>query len=68
MECGVTVNQNLLTGPNTPLTDRSTTFRIRSTGTAGAVRTALDVVVRLEKPQPGEPVAAPGRIIHWREE
>ena len=68
MECGVTVNQNLLTGPNSPLTDRSTTFHIRSTGTAGAVRTALDVVVRLEKPQPGEPVAAPGRIIHWREE
>jgi general secretion pathway protein K len=67
-ECGVTVNQNLLQGNDPVFTDRSTTFHIRSTGTAGAVRTALDVVVRLEKPQPGEPVAAPGRIIHWREE
>ncbi|HEX9308935.1 MAG TPA: hypothetical protein VF894_15690 [Anaeromyxobacter sp.] len=68
--CGVHVNQTLLqeSNPNNPFTDRSTTFSIRSTGTAGTVKTALEVVVRMEKPAQGEAVAAPGRVIHWREE
>ncbi|HEX9399716.1 MAG TPA: hypothetical protein VF912_06360 [Anaeromyxobacter sp.] len=67
---GVHVNANLLqdTNPNNPFTDRSTTFSIRSTGTVGSVKTALEVVVRMEKPTQGEAVAAPGRVIHWQEE
>jgi general secretion pathway protein K len=66
---GVKTNGNLLgSGPNDPLTDRSTTFRIRSRATAGAVTTGIDAVVRLEQQQPGQPLAAPGRLVHWREE
>jgi general secretion pathway protein K len=67
---GLAVNANLLgaTNPNNPFTDRFSTFRIRSTGTAGDVEKAIDAVVRLEKPQPGEAVAAPGRLVYWREE
>jgi general secretion pathway protein K len=53
---------------NRPFTDRSDTFRIRSSGRSGDVTTAIDAVVRLAAPAPGEPVAAPGRLIHWREE
>jgi len=69
----VTVNRSLVQGDgaganNSPFTDRSTTFSIRSTGSAGSVKTALEVVVRMEKPTQGEAVAAPGRVIHWREE
>jgi general secretion pathway protein K len=75
---GVTVNQGLLqaSNQNSPFTDRSTTFRIRSSGSAGDVSTAIDAVVRMEsgpKPQAGAPQvappqAAPGRLVHWREE
>jgi general secretion pathway protein K len=66
----VTVNMNLVqpSNVNSPFTDRSDTFRVRATGKAGAVTSAIDAVVRLEQPQPGAPVAAPGRLVHWREE
>jgi general secretion pathway protein K len=67
---GVRVNANLLveTNPNSPFTDRSSTFRIRASGSAGAVRSSIDAVVRLEQAQAGTPVATPGRLIHWRED
>jgi hypothetical protein len=51
-----------------PFTDRSDTFRVRATGKAGAVTSAIDAVVRVETAQPGAPVGAPGRLVHWREE
>jgi general secretion pathway protein K len=58
------------TGPNDALTDRSDTFRIRAKGTAGTVTTGIDAVVRMDSPQQtmGQPMAAPGRLVHWREE
>lgn len=68
---GVTVNQNLLAdgNVNSPFTDRSKVFRIRATGKAGAVRSSIDAVVRLEDQRTsGEQIAQPGRIIHWRED
>jgi general secretion pathway protein K len=83
---GVKVKQGLLqqqgsNQANNPFTDRSTTFRIRSSGKAGDVTSAIDAVVRLEPAVPtpvaGRPVqaqaqlegvAAPGRLIHWKEE
>lgn len=66
---GVTVNQNLLGGPNSPFTDRSKVFRIRATGKVGAVRSSIDAVVRLEDQKAaGEQLAQPGRIVHWRED
>lgn len=65
---GVTINQAMLTGTNSPFTDRSTSFRIRVAGTAGDVEKTIDAVVWLEKPKPGVPVAAPGRLVFWREE
>ena len=70
---GVKTNASLLgtgtgTGPNDALTDRSDTFRIRAKGTAGTVTTGIDAVVRMEQTQPGTPIAAPGRLVHWREE
>ena len=66
---GVQVNSALLAaGSNPVFTDRSTSFRIRATGKAGAVETTIDAVVWLDRPQPGTPVAAPGRLVHWREE
>jgi general secretion pathway protein K len=67
---GVQVNQALLSeqNVNSPFTDRSITFRIRSSGKAGDVTSAIDAVVRLEKAQPGVPEAAPGRLVRWKEE
>jgi len=67
---GVSVNTNLLspTSTNNPFTDRSTVFRVRSAGRAGAVEKTLDVVLRFEKPAQGQPVSVPGRLVHWREE
>jgi general secretion pathway protein K len=83
---GVKVKANLLqqqgsNQQNNPFTDRSTTFRIRSSGKAGDVTSTIDAVVRLEPAVPtpvaGRPVqaqaqlegvAAPGRLIHWKEE
>ncbi len=65
---GVVVDKNLIADATTPFTDRSITFRVRATGVAGDVTSAIDAVVRLEKAQAGAATAAPGRIIHWREE
>jgi general secretion pathway protein K len=65
---GVKVRQAALSGPSSPFTDRSTTFSIRSTGTAGDVKTTVEAIVRMEKQTPGEALGAPGRVIHWREE
>jgi len=67
-DAGVVVDKNLLADANGPFTDKSTTFRIRATGVAGDVTSAIDAVVRLEKAQAGVATAAAGRIIHWREE
>jgi general secretion pathway protein K len=63
---GVTVDQNRLTGPNSPFTDHSTVYRLRSTARAGDVTKTLDVVLRADKIQPNVPM--PGTIRHWREE
>jgi general secretion pathway protein K len=64
----VKVNWNLVNDAKGPFTDRSDTFRVRAKGKAGAVTTAIDAVVRLEQTQAGVAVAAPGRLVHWREE
>jgi general secretion pathway protein K len=64
---GVQINQNLL-GQNGLFTDRSTSFRIRASGKAGDVTSAIDAVVWLENPQQGVPVAAPGRLVYWKED
>lgn len=68
---GVRVNQNLVAAGNTnsPFTDKSIVFRIRATGKAGAVQSGIDAVVRFDDQKlPGDQIAAPGRIVHWREE
>jgi general secretion pathway protein K len=66
---GLRVNQTLLAdSPNNPFTDRSTVFRIRAHAQAGVVQSSIDAVVRLERAPAGEPTAAPGRLVHWREE
>jgi general secretion pathway protein K len=66
---GVMVNQNLLlpSNPSTPFTNQSNTFRVRATGKAGDVAATIDAVVRSEKAAPGVPVAAPGKLVHWKE-
>jgi general secretion pathway protein K len=67
---GVRVNASVLgsTAGNSPFTDRSTTFRIRAIGKAGAVQSSIDAVVRMEKATTSDPIPVPGRLIHWREE
>ncbi len=66
-EAGVQVNPAFQQpGANNPFDDKSTTYRLRSTGRAGDVTKTLDVVMRAEKLQPNQPM--PGRIVHWREE
>ncbi len=66
---GLQINEALLTGQNSPFTETSTVFRIRATGKVGAVRSGIDAVVRFDDQKvPGDQIAAPGRIIHWREE
>jgi len=63
----VSVDASLLAeGPKSPFTDRSSVFRLRAAGRAGDVVKTLDVVLRMEKIQPGVPM--PGRLVHWREE
>ncbi len=66
---GVPVNATKLP-PNkdSSFTDQpSTTFQIRSTGRAGDVTTRIQAVVWLTA-LPNEAVAAPGKLVHWREE
>jgi hypothetical protein len=64
------VNQNNLSesSPQNPFTDRSTTFRVRSAGRAGDVTKTVDAVLRFDKPQPGQVVTTPGKLVHWRED
>jgi general secretion pathway protein K len=68
----VTINESLVSpqNVNSPFTDRSTTFRIRASGKSGDVTNTIDTVVRLETTPavPNAPVAAPGRVVHWKEE
>jgi general secretion pathway protein K len=73
LAAGVTPNQNLLAdnNSNSPFTDRSNVFRIRASGKAGIVRSSIDAVVRFDdqnQKRPGDQIAVPGRLIHWREE
>jgi general secretion pathway protein K len=62
---GVRVNMNKV---KDQFTDRSTTFQIRSTGRTGDVTTTIRAVVQLETAQQAGAVAAPGQLVHWREE
>ncbi len=43
-------------------------YRVRATGTAGAVTKTLDVIVTLDPKQGGGPPNDLGRILHWRED
>ena len=65
---GVTINQALLSGQNSPFTDRSTTYRIRSKGSAGSVESNIEAVVRLGRTTPGATAPPLPTIIHWRED
>lgn len=48
--------------------DRSRVFRIRGTGTVGAVEKAVDAVVTFDPDQAREQAGDLGRPLHWREE
>ncbi len=54
-------------GQRNPFGDRSTTFHIRATGTAGEVRKTLDVIVTFDRRAEGL-AQDQGRLLHWREE
>jgi general secretion pathway protein K len=67
---GVPINAALLSGANSPFSDRSTTYRISAKGAAGAVESRIEAVVRLGQAAvqvPGAQAPLP-TIIHWREE
>jgi general secretion pathway protein K len=49
-------------------TDRSLVYRIRATGSAGAVERRVDAVVSFDPRQIGQELADTGRLLHWREE
>lgn len=60
---GIAVNSSITTSttqPNRFVTDKSSTFKIRSTGEAGHVRRTIEAVVRLDD--------GLGRLVHWKEE
>ncbi len=67
---GVALDLNPLqpASPKNPFTDRSSVFRILAAGRAGGVTKLLDVIVRYDKPVPGQVVTTPGKLVHWREE
>jgi general secretion pathway protein K len=65
---GVTINQALLSGQNSPFTDRSTTYRIRAKGSAGSVVSSIEAVVRVVPTKPGALGPPMPTIIHWRED
>jgi hypothetical protein len=48
-------------------TDRSLVYRIRATGSAGAVERQVDAVVSFD-PRQNKEQADIGRLLHWREE
>jgi general secretion pathway protein K len=54
-------------GQRNPFGDRSTTFHIRATGTAGEVRKTLDAIVTFDRRAEGL-AQDQGRLLHWREE
>ncbi len=62
---GVAVDPAAL-ATNSPFTDKSTVFRLRSTARVGDVTKTLDVVMRVEKTQANQ--TTPGKVLHWREE
>ena len=65
---GATINAALLTGQNSPFTDRSTVFRIVAKGNAGQVESTIMAVVRMGTTQPGGTSPPMPTIIHWRED
>ncbi len=66
-DCGVIVDQTKVDSKNW-FTDRSTVFRIRARGKAGAVAKQLDVVVRFAGQAGLQAAGTLGKPIHWREE
>jgi general secretion pathway protein K len=65
---GVTIDPTLLSGQNSPFTDRSWTYRIRAKGSAGSVESTVEAVVRLGRATPGATAPPLPTIIHWRED
>jgi general secretion pathway protein K len=55
-------------GVKNPFGDRSTTFHIRATGTAGEVRKTLDAIVTFDSRRAEGLAQDQGRLLHWREE
>ncbi len=55
-------------GQQNPFGDRSTTFHIRATGTAGDVRKTLDAIVTFDSRRAEGLAQDQGRLLHWREE
>ena len=55
-------------GVKNPFGDRSTTFHIRATGTAGDVRKTLDAIVTFDSRRAEGLAQDQGRLLHWREE
>ncbi len=65
---GVHVNSALLSGQNSPFTDRSTTYRVTAKGNAGQVESTILAIVRLGTTQAGSASPPMPTIIHWRED
>lgn len=69
---GVQVAPEMLAAANTgvsnPFGDRSTTFRIRATGTVGPARRTIDAVVIFDSRRSLGLQLDLGRLIHWHEE
>jgi general secretion pathway protein K len=60
---GIAVNSSITAGSgqsNRWVSDKSTTFSIKSTGEAGHVRRTIEAVVRLDD--------GLGRLVHWKED
>ena len=55
-------------GQQNPFGDRSTTFHIRATGTAGDVRKTIDAIVTFDSRRAEGLAQDQGRLLHWREE
>jgi len=55
-------------GQKNPFGDRSMTFHIRATGTAGDVRKTIDAIVTFDSRRAEGLAQDSGRLLHWREE
>ncbi|HEX7622234.1 MAG TPA: hypothetical protein VF400_01585, partial [Anaeromyxobacteraceae bacterium] len=55
-------------GVKNPFGDRSQTFHIRATGTAGDVRKTIDAIVTFDSRRAEGLAQDQGRLLHWREE